>query len=470
MLKPSLPVISGGKSRNAAGTAIALPAPVTSNSEDNAKSRLRGLSPSLAHIFEDVQRELGYLVENAAQLQIAGNAEIEKLIRKIAEQHGFELTSYERDQILEYLERENKPFGLLQELIDDPSVSDIIVTNFAKVAVQQGRKNYLTDIAFPSPEAYEAFVERLLQKAGSAYSTKKPIADGMIGVARIHVVHRALCESGPYLTIRINRFSSVSIEDLVKAGLAPRPLFDYLRAIIRTGHTLLIVGEVGTGKTTLARALASSVPSHECILVIEDTPEIKLDHAHVRYLTTREANTDGAGRITPSECIRGGMRMAMNRIIFGEIRDAEAAEAFIDVCASGHPGLSTIHARSAEEAVDRLELFLGRAQRGANRDVLSEQVATAVQVTVHVNVCKITGKRRVMEVREIGPVADGVIRQREMFRYQTVQGMPSWKLLNKISAYRELIEQGEGGIQLSALPAVIELQMEQVYREAVSGR
>ena len=108
--------------------------------------------------------------------------------------------------------------------------------------------------------------------------------------------------------------------------------------------------------------VAATVPEDESILVIEDTPEIRLEHPHVRYVATREANTDGAGRVTPSECIRAGMRMAMNRIIFGEIRDAEAAEAFIDVCASGHPGLSTIHGRSAIEAVARLELRIHAAE------------------------------------------------------------------------------------------------------------
>src|SRR5690606_26243088 len=106
------------------------------------------------------------------------------------------------------------------------------------------------------------------------------------------------------------------------------------------------------------------MPADESLLVIEDTPQIRVEHPHVRYVSTREANADGAGRVAPSECIRAGMRMAMNRMIFGEMRDAEAAEAFIDACASGHPGISTIHGRNAADAIARLELFLGRAQKG----------------------------------------------------------------------------------------------------------
>jgi Flp pilus assembly CpaF family ATPase len=289
----------------------------------------------------------------------------------------------------------------------------------------------------------------------------------MIGsLVRIHAVHKSLCEDGPYVTIRINRFTSVSIEDLERAGLAPRAVFDYLRAIIAINRTVMIVGEVGTGKTTLARALAATIPQDEAILVIEDTPEIRLDHPHVRYMTTREENLEGAGRVTPAQCIRAGMRMAMNRIIFGEVRDAEAAEAFVDVCASGHSGLSTVHGRSIVDAVTRLELFLARVQKNADRALLGAQVATAVQVMVVVDVCKNTGIRRIMEVRELGPVAEGVLRQREMFSYRYSQGVPQWVVVNRVSAFRDKLEHDSVRFRFSSVPEVIELPIDISYREA----
>jgi pilus assembly protein CpaF len=384
--------------------------------------------------------------------------ELDRIIREAACALGFELSPFELVEIKAHLERERRPFGVLQPLVDDPSVSDIIVTDFSRIAVQQGRSTVGTDLRFTSPQSYEAFVERLLHRAGSSYSTKKPIADGMIDdFARIHAVHRSLCESGPYLTIRLNRFASVKLRDLERRGFAPRTVFDYLRILVRRGRTVLIVGEVGTGKTTLTRALAASVPLDESILVIEDTPEIRLEHPHVRYVSTREANAEGAGRITPSECIRAGMRMAMNRIIFGEIRDAEAAEAFVDVCASGHPGLSTLHARSALEAISRLELFLARAQRGAQRGVLTEQIVTAVQIIAFVDVCRDTGERRIKDIREIGPVADGVVRQREIFRYEFDNGEPVWRVHSRLSAHRELLEGTTDGVVLSALPTLLRI-------------
>ena len=451
--------IEGGQS------CLALPAPA---GKASLRKGPRTLSPSLAYILAEVERELGTQSgQGSAEEIIPSNAELEATVLRVAARLGLELANFERDEILAYLEKEQRPFGILQELVDDTRISDIIVTNYQKIEYQQGRSNYQTDLAFPSAEAYETFVERLLIKAGATYSTKKPIADGMLGAfARVHVVHKALCESGPYLTIRLNRFSAVSVGDLTRGGMAPQPVFDYLTALVRAGCTLMLVGEVGTGKTTLARALAASVPGDESILVIEDTPEIKLEHPHVRYVTTREANTDGAGRVTPSECIRAGMRMAMNRIIFGEIRDAEAAEAFIDVCASGHPGLSTVHARSTLDAVARLELFLGRAQRGVSSAVASEQIAMAVQAMVYVDICKATGLRRIMEVREIGPVADGVMRSREIFRYQLNGEIPGWRVVNRVSAHRDELESDANPVRLSAYPAVIEPGFDELYRHS----
>jgi pilus assembly protein CpaF len=240
--------------------------------------------------------------------------------------------------------------------------------------------------------------------------------------------------------------------------MAPPVLLDLLEQYIQNGMTLMLAGEVGTGKTTLARALASSIPSDESVLVIEDTPEIRLDHPYVRYMQTREANCEGEGEVTPRQCIRAGMRMAMNRIVYGEIRDSEAAEGFVDCCASGHPGLSTIHARSAADCVTRLMLFLGRAQPGVGKEVLMQQVSTAVQVIVQIGVCPVTKRRRILHIQELCGVADGVLRHRDMFTYRTDQGRGAWKVNSRTSSHLNISSERYPDLMgsLHALPLVIE--------------
>ncbi len=428
---------------------LPLHTPALSQNSSVATGSKPGLYPALMTILEQFRAKL-----HGLSFEEMHPRERERLLRSIGESFGFELTPAEATELLSIVEQEYRPFGVLQSLIDEPSISDIIVHDYAKVAIQIGRKNFPTDIRFPSQTSYEAFVEKLLIKAGTTYSTKQPIADGMIGgLVRIHAVHRSLCAGGPYLTIRVNRFDTISLSMLADAELAPPAIIEYFKIFGQQGRTILLVGEVGTGKTTLARAIAGSIPAHDSVLVIEDTPEIRIEHPHVRYLSTREENAEGVGKIAPSACIRAGMRMAMNRIILGEIRDAEAAESFIDVCASGHPGLSTVHGRSAQEGIARLELFLGRAQPGVSRHTIHEQIAGAVHSVVHLGVCPISGKRRVFEVRELGAAADGTIRHRTIFQYKPGQ-VGEWKVANKVSYHRDILEPE---LVLSSLPDTLQL-------------
>ncbi|MCX7952471.1 MAG: ATPase, T2SS/T4P/T4SS family, partial [Deltaproteobacteria bacterium] len=328
----------------------------------------------LSHITDQILFRYYDLIRNGELTE----AEILSLIEEFSEIEGLSLQPSEIERIKREILEEESPFGILEPLVNREDISDIIVAGWDKIYAISDRKIVPVSIQFPSHSKYKTFVDKLLYRAGTFCNTKKPIADGAIKNVRINCIHESLSQGGPYLTLRISRFSSVSLKQLEEKALAQAQILEYLKCLVLIQKTVLIAGEVGTGKTTLLRALANCIPHAENIVVIEDTPEIKLDHPCTRYLLTREANTENIGEINQSQCVWAGMRMGMNRIILGEIRDAKAAEAFIDVCASGHSGLSTIHAKSAQEALSRLCLFLSRAQKFTDEQTHMRQIALAV--------------------------------------------------------------------------------------------
>ncbi|HQH28198.1 MAG TPA: ATPase, T2SS/T4P/T4SS family, partial [Oligoflexia bacterium] len=321
-------------------------------------------------------------------------------------------------------------FDILTPLVENTEVNDVIVRAYNDISIQIGRRNIQTDLRFAGKDAYKAFVENLLKRAGKACTLSTPVVDAALTQnIRACVTHESFSPagSGPMLTLRIARHGAISLEGLAVRELAPPQILDYLSVLVKSAQaTLLIAGEVGTGKTTLIKALASRIDPEEAILVIEDTHELALDRPFVRTLLTREANTEGAGRITPAQAIRTGMRMAMNRVILGEMRDGEAAEAFIDVCASGHPGMSTIHARSARDALLRLELFLSRAQGNVTIDTVRRQIAHAISAVVYLGVDKAQRKRRIMSVVEVGTAADGAVQLSPVFSYAPSGPFAEW--------------------------------------------
>lgn len=372
------------------------------------------LTPCADYIY----REARNVLAQDTSLHISNEEHCENLLDSIAETE--QLSQAERDSVVSLLLRQLERFSSLQPLVADERVNDIIVTAWNEVSVQIDRRNYRTDLSFVDRDSYHAFLDQLLGEAGRSCTTAQPIADfAVTPMVRASVIHKSLTpfSTDNLLTLRVSRHQQASISGLAGSGLAPAEILEQLvHAVANRGETLLIAGEVGTGKTTLVRAIATALHPEESLLVIEDTFELKLDHPFVRNIITREANSEGCGEMEPAVAIRAGMRMAMNRIILGEIRDARAAEAFVDVCASGHPGITTIHARSARDALNRLELFLSRAEKGAGGETIRRQIADAVSIVVYLEAEKRTGKRRISEVLAVGSAAEGTIQVSPLYR------------------------------------------------------
>ncbi len=375
------------------------------------------LTSTAKYITEEAKKKIG---QNKSEN--IDEEDLFRLVKDIEDYEDEELSDRERHAVIAALSASLEHYDILSHLIEKPDVNDIIIQSYKDISVQIGRRNVQTDLAFPSHQAYKSFVENLLKRVGKACTLATPVVDAAIDPhIRACVTHESFSPpgAGPMLTLRVVRHPHVSIETLVSHELAPQKILDYLAVMIKTGEaTMLISGEVGTGKTTLIKALTTKIREEDAILIIEDTNEIVLKRPFTRTLLTREANTEGAGRISPAMAIRTGMRMAMNRIILGEMRDSEAAEAFVDVCSSGHSGVSTVHARSARDALSRLELFLLRAQPGVGTETVRKEISNAISIVVHLGLDRVAGKRRILEVIEVGESSDGSIQISPIFKYK----------------------------------------------------
>jgi pilus assembly protein CpaF len=392
--------------------------------------------------------------------------EISKAIDRVCTTKGIGIDDVARANIIVHLQRDLEGWGILQPLIDHPEVTDVHCYDFQTVVVQRGKFTEPTNLYWPSKEAYTAFIDRLLLQVGKNLSNQQHTVDACFSDGkRICAMHESICGNrGPFLTVRVPRVFETDLNTIVDTQVCPPLMVQYMTAFVNTcEHTIIVSGETGTGKTTLLRCLGSQFRSNESIVGVEDTPELNYQHPYYRSLVARDANTEGVGEVTLQEHIKATLRLCPTRVILGEMRTPEAAEAFLEAAQCGHCGMSTIHARNARETLTRLESLLGRTQRGVSMDIIRQQIALALDVVVWMIRERGTGRIRIAEVMEVGNFLEGQIQIRPMFKLVEMGERPVWELLSWSSGYEEVL--AHSGISLGVVPRYFTLGDQPVERQ-----
>ncbi|MDQ2951553.1 MAG: Flp pilus assembly complex ATPase component TadA [Chloroflexota bacterium] len=330
------------------------------------------------------------------------------------------------DEEVEQLAAELFGFGVLQRLLDDPSVTDVLVNSADEIYVERVGVLQRVDARFDSAAQVSELAHRIAAGVGRELTLERPFVDArMRDGSRANAVIAPV--GGPTLAIR--KFSRLSLPlrgtapSWVADGALSFAAADLLAYAVRAHANVLIVGATGAGKSTLLRSLAAEIPAHERIVVIEDTNELVLPHPHVVHLEGQ------AGRESPigiADLVANALRMRPDRIIVGEVRTPREATALLDALTTGHDGsITTAHAGSAAGAVDRLELLLARAGEAAP-GAIRRHVLSAFDVIVHVTR---VGPRRLID--EIASVENNALRALYTPEADAVGALPA-KLLRRL--------------------------------------
>lgn len=303
---------------------------------------------------------------------------------------------------LRVLETELIGAGPLDVLLDEPSVTDVLVTGPNEVWVDRGGGLESAAIRFSDEAAVRRLAQRLAIAAGRRLDDAQPWVDGHLpspahrafGV-RLHAILAPVAQAGTCISLRVLRPATQDLETLSRAGAIAPEAFDILEAIVRARLAFLVAGGTGAGKTTLLAALLGRVDPTERIVCVEDSAELAPRHPHVVRLVGRQANVEGVGEVGIRDLVRQSLRMRPDRIVVGEVRGAEVVD-LLTALNTGHDGGSgTVHANSPEEVPARLEALA--ALGGLSRDALHSQLAAAIQVVLHVHRTA-DGRRRLRQI------------------------------------------------------------------------
>ena len=356
--------------------------------------------------------------------------EIDELI--LGRMREYCLSLKEKVQLRQELFHSVRKLDVLQELIEDETVTEIMVNGPDAIFVERAGKLTKWDKTFTSGEKLEDVIQQIVGKCNRVVNESMPIVDARLdNGARVNAVIRPVALNGPILTIRRFPDTPITMEKLIALGSLPSECAEFLAALVRARYSMVIGGGTGSGKTTFLGALSNYIPPDERLITIEDNAELKIQGiANLVRLEAKMANMEGAASITIRDLIKTALRMRPDRIIVGEVRGGEAVD-MLQALNTGHDGsLSTAHANSASDMLSRLETM---TLMGVDLplEAIRRQIASGVDILIHLGRMR-DKSRKVLEITEICGFENHEIKTRTLYRWQEGKGLvQTAELLNR---------------------------------------
>jgi len=372
------------------------------------------------------------LAELDPSLDITKTEDVRKTIQGLFEQilseENIVLSRPERARLFEQITAEILGLGPLQTLLEDETVTEVMVNGAKNIYVERKGKIHRVPVTFESNDHVMRIIDRIVAPLGRRIDESSPYVDARLADgSRVNAVIPPISLIGPTLTIR--KFSKIPItfEQLVQFGTLTPESLQFLKACVEARLNIVISGGTGSGKTTFLNILSGFIPSDERILTIENAAELQLRQEHVITLESRPPNIEGRGEITIRNLVVNALRMRPDRIIVGEIRD-DAALDMLQAMNTGHDGsMTTLHSNSPRDTLSRLETMTLMAGMDLPVRAIREQVSSAIDMIVHEERMR-DGSRKIVCITEVGGMEGDVITTTDLFVFEQT-GIENGKVL-----------------------------------------
>ena len=327
------------------------------------------------------------------------------------------LNKTEKDRLIKEIIQEAKGYGPLDPLLEDPTISDILVNGPKNVYVEKNGKLYKTSVTFKDNQHLKNIIERIVSKVGRRIDEKSPMVDARLADgSRVNAIIPPLAIDGPSISIRKFKQDAGTLESLLRWNSLSKEMAEVLSLAVKSRMNIVISGGTGAGKTTLLNSLSSEIPEDDRIITIEDSAELSLQQGHVVRLETRPSNIEGTGQITARDLVINALRMRPDRIIIGECRGGETLD-MLQAMNTGHDGsLTTLHANTPRDALSRLETMCMYSGIDLPEKNIKSQITSAVNIIIQASRLQ-DGSRKITSVTEITGMEGMMITMQEIFRF-----------------------------------------------------